>query len=110
MSRYATYINDPFPLVRECTYVIPKRLPPPNLQQIGFLTKESKNQVFPLYGARKYHNDYEYYYSTMEGLKIPVYVSPGKQLYIGDTVVLPGMPGVWTVNLYEPRYQTCSYY
>lgn len=87
--------------------VIPKYIPPPDMQHIGFLTHERFKETYALYGTttgRRYE-----YYCALNGSqnKIPLCTPRDRNLWNGDKIEIPGRHGTWRVTLYEPRVPVC---
>jgi hypothetical protein len=85
---------------------LPVMMAPPVMPQIGYLTHEHFDQVIPLHGAPNAQNRYgmEYYVVTNSAGRIKLCTAQDRDLWSGDTVEVPGLPGAWRVTLFEPRY------
>lgn len=88
------------------TLQLPIMMAPPVMPQLGYLTHEHFDQVIPLHGAPNSQNRYgmEYYVVTNSAGRIKLCTAQDRDLWSGDTVEVPGLPGAWRVTLFEPRY------
>ena len=85
---------------------LPVPMAPPAMPQLGYVTHEHFEQVIPLHGAPNSQSRYgfEYYVVTNSAGRISICTPPDRELWTGDGVEVPGLPGVWRVTLFEPRY------
>jgi len=76
------------------------------MPQIGIITHDHREEVFGLFGQRRFphHAQYEYYFEPIKGGggRVPL-CTPRGELWSGDGVELPGYKGVWQVTLFAPR-------
>ena len=80
---------------------IPTRGEPSEARLIGYLVQDNFNGQIPLYGGARWPGDSEWqYYVDQQGIKIPITNRYGRQLWVNDTVDVPGRSGVWKVKLY----------
>jgi hypothetical protein len=97
----AEYITAPDRLL------LAQTLPPPVMPIIGYVTQENQRHMYSLYGRPTLTNRGVWEYSVqIEDLRLPLCTDPQRILMTGDAVEVPGKPGVWRVNLYEPRFST----
>ena len=83
---------------------IPTRGEPDEQRLVGYLVQEHTTGTIPLYGGARWPRDPEWrYHVDQQGVKIPIANRYGRQLWINDTVDVPGRIGVWTVKLYDPK-------
>lgn len=80
-------------------------------QLVGFIFSAS-NERFPLYGRQKYQgrsDKWEYYIidESRNRLKIPFKSLNENELYTGDSVEIPSLPGTFQANIYE--YESIRY-
>jgi hypothetical protein len=87
---------------------LPHRSPPPQMEEIGYLSREDKpGETFGLYGQR-IGGRYEYHYRPQTGhhggaSRIALCAPRGRELWTGDKVKLPSHGPLWTVTLHGPR-------
>jgi hypothetical protein len=107
-------INDMPPLIITDDNIAPVNIstrgPIGQPQQVGAIYKifGNENQVYPLFGRRKYHNDDKWeYYTTIGqyGVKMPV-VTRNKNIELGtnETVFIKGQKSPYRVSIYGTDY------
>jgi hypothetical protein len=100
-SSGAEYITTPDRLL------LAKTLPPPDMPVIGYLTQEHRSCMYGLHGRPTMTNRMVWEYAVqVDKLRLPLCTDPLRILMTGDTVEIPGQPGVYRVTLYEPRFST----
>lgn len=100
-SSKAEYITAPDRLL------LAKIMPPPDMPVIGYLTKEHRSCMYGLHGRPTMTRQAVWEYAVqVETLRIPLCTDPQRILATGDSVEIPGQPGIWRVTLYEPRFST----
>jgi hypothetical protein len=71
--------------------------------QVGVLTGSNNEQVYPLFGRKKYRNDEKYeYYTMVNGAKLPVKTNRNwEELQNGDITSIIGLGGTYTTIIYD---------
>ena len=105
VPRYGSLLETPENL--SDTHLTPSKSDESEMVQIGIVTHERCQEVYALFGKRRFPQSSEstYYYEPKSGQagKIPLCGPRNRQLWTGDGINLPGKKGVWKVTLYSPR-------